>query len=132
MGDGDYGGGVARLGRGRAVGRAVVVAEGCAEALFIGRDEAWARGAGWPAGRRARQPLMALGVVVASQSGGAIRGGGTERQDGSGRGRAARRASRVRVERVGTGRVCVALLAGGYESSGVEAGKRVRRCRRGR
>ena len=31
------GGGATRLGRGRAVGRAVVLAEGCAEALFIGR-----------------------------------------------------------------------------------------------
>ena len=37
VGDGGYGGGAARLGRGRTVGRAVVVAEGCAEALFIGR-----------------------------------------------------------------------------------------------
>ena len=37
VGDNGYGGGAARLGRGRAVGRAVVVAEGCAEALFIGR-----------------------------------------------------------------------------------------------
>ena len=37
VGDSGYGGGAARQRRGRAVGRAVVVAEGCAEALFIGR-----------------------------------------------------------------------------------------------
>ena len=45
VGDNGYGGGTARLGRGRAVGRVVVVAEGCAEALFTGWERRWRGGA---------------------------------------------------------------------------------------
>jgi len=45
VGDSGYGGGAVRLGRGLAVGRAVVVAEGCAKALFIGRERRWRGGA---------------------------------------------------------------------------------------
>ena len=45
VGDGGYGGGVARLGRGHAVAEVVVVAESCAEALFIGRERRWRGGA---------------------------------------------------------------------------------------
>ena len=40
--------------------------------LFIGAGRRWSA---VEAGRRARRPLMALGLVVASRSGGAIRGG---------------------------------------------------------
>ena len=45
VGDGGYGGGAARLGRGTAVAEVVVVAESCAEALFIGRERRWRGGA---------------------------------------------------------------------------------------
>jgi hypothetical protein len=46
VGRGVPSGGAVRPGRGCVVARAVVVAEGCAEALFIGWDEARARRAG--------------------------------------------------------------------------------------
>jgi len=39
------GGGAASLGRGHAVTEVVVVAERCAEALFIGRERRWRGGA---------------------------------------------------------------------------------------
>jgi len=45
VGDGSYGGGAARLGRGHAVAEVVVMAESCAEALFIGRKRPWRGGA---------------------------------------------------------------------------------------
>jgi hypothetical protein len=51
-GRGVPGGGAVRPGKGRAVVRVAVVAEGCTEALFIGRDEARVRGVGWSAGWR--------------------------------------------------------------------------------
>jgi len=40
------GGGAADLGKGRAVVEIVVVAESCAEALFIGRERRWRQGCG--------------------------------------------------------------------------------------
>ena len=51
------GGGAADLGKGRVVVEMVVVAESCAEALFIGRERRWREGG---AGGRARRPLMAV------------------------------------------------------------------------
>jgi hypothetical protein len=110
---GGYGGSTAGPGRGRAVAGELVKVVGGAMGLFIGRARRGEGRGAMDAGQRARRPLMALGVGVASRSGGAIRDCGTEQRDGSGRGRAARRASWVRVERVGIGRACMALLAGG-------------------
>ena len=91
------GGGAADLGRGQAVVRAVVVEESCAQGLFIGGERRWST---VEAGRRARRPLMVLGLVGASRSGGAIRGGGAD--NGTARAEAERRAGHPgRVVRVG-------------------------------
>ena len=90
--------------------RAVVVEESCAQGLFIGGERRWSA---VEAGRRARRTLMVLGLVGASRSGGAIRGGGAD--DGTARAEAERRAghpgrvvrvgahSGLRVQRVGRG-----------------------------
>ena len=77
--------------------RAVVVEESCAQGLIIGRERWWSA---VEAGRRARRPLMVLGLVGASRSGGAIRDGGAD--DGTARAEAERRAGHPgRVVRVG-------------------------------
>jgi len=74
--------------------------------LFIGAGRRWSA---VEAGRRARRPLMVLGLVVASRSGGAIRGGGT----GDGTARAeVRRASRTRGARGHRGGTCSAWHRG--------------------
>ena len=91
------GGGAADLGRGQAVVRAVVVEESCAQGLFIGGERRWSA---VEASRRARRPLMVLGLVGASRSGGAIRGGGAD--DGTARAEAELHAGHIgRVVRVG-------------------------------
>ena len=65
--------------------------------LFIGAGRRWSA---VEAGRRARWPLMVLGLVEASRSGGAICGGGVD--DGTARAEAERRAGHPeRVVRVG-------------------------------
>ena len=64
--------------------RAVVVAESCAEALFIGRERWW-RGRGrWPAGELRGRPLMALGVAVATRFAVAVQATGRLGQGPSG------------------------------------------------
>ena len=97
------GGGAADLGRGRAVVRVVVVEESCAQSLFIGGER---RRSAVEAGRRARRPLMVLGLVGASRSGSAIRGGGAD--DGTARAEAERRAEHPAARGHGTGVRCSA------------------------
>ena len=77
--------------------------------LLIGEERRWSA---VEAGRRARRPLMVLGLVGASRSGGAIRGGGAD--DGTARAEAERRAGHPgRVVRVGAQAHACAARGGG-------------------